>query len=192
MSDILRPVRGWYVIAVLISLVGGCGVAGLGIWRARDKVAGFPRAAMPGELHVPLEQGSYTIFLEPRSVVGGETFRSQQANVRCSLARADGHAAKLSAGGVSLSYDMGPYQGKSIRDADVDEDGDYTLACATDGGARIVLAVGQGLGTTIALATVCGIGGFAAGVVLFLVVYFRRRKARERQAQGPEARVVSR
>jgi hypothetical protein len=191
MSDLLRPVRAWYVIAVLISLVGGCGVAGLGLWRAYDKVTTFPRAAMPGELRVPLERGSYTIFWEPRSVVDGEAFMSQQANVRCKLARTDGHAAALSTGGVSVSYSMGSYQGKSMFDADVDEDGDYTLTCVTDDGARVVMAIGQGLGTTIALSIVCGIGGFAAGVVIFLVVYFRRRKARQRQAEGPEARVVS-
>jgi len=190
MSSAMGPRRSWYAFAVALALVGGCGVVGAGMWHAYDKVTHMPRGVMPGDLELTLDSGSYTIFWEPRSVVDNQAFVSQQASVRCQLASADGHQAKLSSSGASVSYSMGSYKGQSLFDADVDQAGKYTLSCASDDGAKVVLAVGQGLGTTIVLTIVGGIVGFGAGVAIFLVVYYRRRKARQR-ASVPEARIVS-
>lgn len=132
---------------------------------------------MPGTTTIDLESGSSTLYLETRSVVDGTAYEVPGPfEYKCAIEPRD--AATISGASSNVSYSIGSHDGRSAFTIEATRAGTYTLTC--DGGAdgpRFVLARGGGIGSSIVMALL-GFLAVAAGTVLAIVTFVRRRRAR--------------
>ena len=155
-----------------------------GITHLTDSLTQF---VAPGQVAIPVAKaGTYTIFLEAKSVMNGKIYSTTEsvAGLQCTAQR-PGLEQKIGlrrpAG--SITYTVGGRSGRSVLEFEADQAGQYTLSCdygEDKKGPEVVLAVGTGLGSKIgsivasSLAAMFVGGGIGA---IFLVIAVRRWKA---------------
>ncbi len=167
------PTRIGYLISVVvfgIGIIGGIAlvvVFALGIIRLGSDLE---RVVVPGSQELELsETGTYTIFYEYESTVGGVDYStgSTPPNLRIEIERVDdGADIPVRSAGFSTNYDLWDRAGESIRRFDVDRPGTYLITAEyADGsdGEEIVLAIGEGVGRGI----LTSVGAFLGAGFLF-------------------------
>ena len=159
----------WVALSVAFASVG---IAALMFWRVYGIVSAMPRIDARGEHQVTLPAGDVVVFGELADGVAA-------TSLRCAARDASGGALALTAmGSTSISYDVGSYHGRSIFQIAVPAAGSVTIVCETD--ADVVLAFGQGLGTTMVIGALLAILTFFAGCFVAVRTFVRRRRERRR------------
>jgi hypothetical protein len=162
------------------------------------------QVVVPGSSNITLSQpGKYTIFYEYRSVVGNRIYSTGEEipGLQVNLVSTDtGDEIPLSSASVDRTYTVGSRSGIGLLDFTIDQPGIYELSASyppvqgqqEEGGEQnqeIVLAVIHNsaidklFGTiTGAVASVMAIVfiPFVAGIVIIVITFIKRRKARTR------------
>jgi hypothetical protein len=179
------PGRRWYLVALLLALLGAGAAAIFLMARLPSLDAGLVRMVVPGEMAMDLQRGSYTIFHEYRSVFDGRLFESDNVSgLRVTVSAAAGEPVSLT-GATDTRYSLNGHSGISLAAFEVDTPGRYTLVAAYRDrqGPEAVLAVGRGIIGKIfglVLATIAiALAGIGGGIALASVTYVKRRRARE-------------
>jgi len=183
--------------AVALLVVGIVGFAGkiTGIGK------GLQQVVAPGTAALTLDKpGTYTIYHEHQSAVGGRTYSNPQGLSDLTVtvvSKATGQSANLRGASMSETYTFGSRQGVAVWQFDIDAAGEYDLSAvyaAEAGGPEVVLAVGPpvlggikgmilGLGGGICGFVVLGAGALA----IFIVTILKRGSAKRRLGQPPAA-----
>jgi hypothetical protein len=187
------PSRGWYVVAAVIffGAVAGAvsilmsGIGGIG--------TALVQVVVPGSADLELkEAGSYTIFHEHTSQVGGRIFTPVDiSGLRVTIrAVADNRQVDVRSPSGRQTYDIGGRSGRSVLAFDIDKPGTYRLTAAYDDGRQQPQAVLAVSGTfvgdllmTIFMALGVAFAGLVGALVIAIVVLIRRRRGlRQRPA----------
>jgi len=172
----------WYAVAAAVLVLGGGGSVFFGCRHAVDGIRAMDRFVVPGEHDLQLDAGHTTFFYEPESSIDGVSYSAPESvtGLSCSLTSPAGQSIRLDAPGMTQTYDLAGYRGRSQFAADLERAGTYKLRCAydSDPGPRVVIAVGEGFRVKAILLFIVG---FAASVFLsvpvFLITLIRRRSA---------------
>lgn len=200
-----RPSALWYLVAAGLLLAGaGAGTAHL-VSGLQDLPGRLRQVVVPGETDLELpEAGTYTIYHEHRSAVGGGVYSSGPSLGGLHVEvheKATGRAVALNAPSGSETYSIGGRAGYAVFKFEVMRPGMYTLwagyaprtaAVVPPNAPKTVLAVGQGFVWKL-LGTIFGtlaftFGGVALAVIIFVLTYVRRSRAGEaKQGALPHA-----
>lgn len=168
--------RAWYLVAGGLFMVA-VAIAGTGVSQFMSTVEGMHRVAMPGREMIILPAGRSTLYVEHRSVVGGEARAVAEAmSFRCGLKDPSGAPLELQAPVSKVTYSLGGYAGRNAFDVQVPMAGEYVLECQAQGEGRFAMAIGQGVGTWIVVGLVGGLVPGMLAVLVFLIVLLKRRK----------------
>jgi hypothetical protein len=186
------PGRGWYVLAAAILVGSIAGAVWFGAGRVANIDSSLIQVVVPGGADLDLKvRGTYTIFHERRSQVGGTLYNVEDVSgLRVRIrAAASGRDIALRRPAAQSTYSFGGRSGVSMLAFDVEAPGMYRLDAAYDDGRRqpqTVLAVSTGflggLFATIAIAGGITLAGVGVAVTIFIVVLLRRRRAMQAAA----------
>jgi hypothetical protein len=178
--------RAWYFVAALIGIGGIVGAVVVLIAHLGSMTAGLTQIVVPGGADLDLKQaGTYTIYHERTSTVGGRVYQSNGiSGLRVAVKSAGtGQPITLRRPTGTSQYNVNGRSGFSALVFDISTPGKYRLDAAYDDGRQqpqTVLAVGTGfvggLLTTIFLAIGLFFAGLAAAIALAVVVRLRRRR----------------
>ena len=190
------PGCAWYFLALLILVLGGAAAGILVLTQLPRLGEKLPQLVVPGETTLNLtEPGTYMIYHERESVVDGRVYSAENiSGLRVTLRDARGAQVPLSAPGMSSTYNFSGRSGVAVYKFEIAQPGAYRLAAAYDGGRtqpRAVLAVGlgfvSGLLTIIFGALALAFGGAVIAVIVAVVVFVKRHKAKH-TATVPDTR----
>ena len=174
--------RRWYLLCLVPIAI--CAPIALFLLKGlMDDVAAMPRFAVPGASTMKLAAGDYTAFAETRTILGGEAVRNDGTwSATCTLADSQGRPVTLdSVGSTHTKYALGDYAGSSLWTFTIPGADTYAWTCTSaSGDARTgVLAVGQGVGGAVVKAVLVILAGVFSAVAPFLLVFLRRRRAKQ-------------
>lgn len=190
------PSRKGYLVAVGVFVVGMIGFAAFLFFGLRGLGDELPRFVVPGTTELDLNQtGTYTIFHESESVVDGRVYTPADASgLYVEVVSAEtGESISLDTPGASSSYTLGGRSGRAVLTFEVEEPGAYRLVAGyPDGsGPETVLAVGHGFGRrlfmTVAGSIAIAFGSAGIALVIAVVTFVRRRRARQQPRPVPVA-----
>lgn len=178
------PGRVRYLVALVIFLIGMGGMIFVLFRGLSGMDAALVQVVVPGEKHMTLEPGKYTIFHERHSVVDGRIYDAASlGGLAVAVASSDGQEVSLTPASVNSTYSFGSRTGVSAFEFTVASDGDYVVSGSYPGGSGpdTVIAVGKGFLSSL-IGTIFGSLAFAfvgSGIALFLALstLFRRRRA---------------
>jgi hypothetical protein len=185
------PSRGYYVLAVVVFLLG----AGLLAFTIRKGLKGIgdklQPVAAPGKSDLMLAApGGYTIFYESVSVSEDSDYSTGEnvPEIECALiSKSTGAPVKLSPSASNITFQFGKRSGKSVLNFQINRPGVYELNWRyPDGRYRpeSVLAVGHGVEENIVRTVVEGIaimlGTFAASGGIVIITAVKRHNASKR------------
>jgi hypothetical protein len=125
------PSRWYYLIAVLVPIVGCAVTFATGFGGLQKKVEAMDRFVMPGQVSLDLKQGTYTGYYEQQSVVDGKVYSGGAlSGLRCVLRSESGEEVPIQNSSMSSSYTLGSYAGTSIFELTPANSAQYQLACA--------------------------------------------------------------
>ena len=175
-TDAPRPktAGGWYLIGAGLIVSAVC-MTIVAFGSMMNGIEGMQRAVMPGKATIHFPPGISVLYAEQRSKFEDKKYEVDHPfKYRCGVdeptRKVDFHKAT-----ADVHYSIGDYAGSSAWEVNVEADGDYTLVCESD--EQFVMAIGRGVGSWIVVA-VLGLVPFLLGVVLMLVVFFKRRAQR--------------
>jgi hypothetical protein len=195
MQQQLQPGKWLYGLAGLVALVGLLGFVWILMSSLKGIETSLPQFIMPGTAELSLSQpGTYTIFYEPTSVVGGRVFSTEEKlpGISCAVtSRTAGKNLELGPPEMSGTYTLGGRSGRSVLEFTVVNPGEFQFTCDYQDGAKqpeVVFAVGHGfiggIFRTVALCLVSMFGGIGLGTLIFAVTLVRRRAAESRLKQS--------
>jgi hypothetical protein len=176
----IRPARWWYWVALAAFVVAAAwGVLGL-FWFFAGGVENLERIPIPGQRELTLgEAGDYVIYYEGPGAGQGVVLSSFDVT----LTPTDGKPppAALSRYQGTLSYTVGSNQGFAVFTFEIDEPRTFLfeLAYGGEGPLPSQVAVGTSLAPALVATVVGFIALFLAALVIALVVFIRRRRARQ-------------
>jgi hypothetical protein len=174
--------RTWYLLA-LVPFVVGAALAVVSFVRLFDNLDSMPRMVVPGEHEFALEAGDYVVYGESESIVDGTAYENGRFSVRCGLAAHDGAAIALSHPTVARTYSIGGHTGNGMFEFELPSDQTVTLSCTTEDG-KAVVAIGRGIGGAIVAGVLSILLGLFGGLIIFVVVFIKRRRWRRREAEA--------
>jgi hypothetical protein len=178
------PGRVWYLVAIVVFLVGMAAMAAFLITRLTSMDSGLTRFVVPGEQTLTLEAGNYTVFHEPQSVVDGKIYSGGSlGGMSVTVTDADGSDVPLSPAG-SGRYSFGGHTGFAVFDFTAAAAGPYVIAgrYADDApGSQTVIAVGAGFLSGL-LTTIFGALGIAFGGAIIAAIMVVRTLVKRRRA----------
>jgi hypothetical protein len=188
----VKPSRWWYLLSVLLLVVGIGAVVFAWAWMISDISQPTPHVVVPGTGEVVLSRpGHYVICYEYRSVVDGRAYATppEVPGLRCRLVcKATGLEVPLTSES-GYSYTAGSRSGTGVWQFVARQSGAYELSAAyppgVTGPAEVVLAVSGGfpwrpfvavfIGTGLGL--LCSLGALAT----LIVTLIRRQRALARR-----------
>jgi hypothetical protein len=177
--------RRWYLVALVLALVGAGGAYLFFFMRLQSVDAALTRMVAPGEVEITLQSGSYTLFHEYRSVLNGRYYESDDVSgLNLHINSSNGEPIALR-GRANTNYEIAGRSGVSVADFDIDEPGTYTFVAAYNQrkGPEAVLAVEQGvIGKIFGLvlgSIAIAFAGVGGGIAVASITYVKRRRARE-------------
>lgn len=194
--DDIKPSRWYYCLAVLIFIAGGVIFFSYLFSSLGDLSEELTQIVVPGSSDLVLGAGKYTIFYENESVVDGRIYSTGQAisGLQIELKnKSTGFKVPLHSPQGSFTYSIGGRSGRAILEFGIDRQGVYELSALylEGSGPEVVLAVGRGLFDNLISVIVVGIviylGSILASMAIVVVVYQKRRSARQRIKEGEEA-----
>ncbi|HUP00608.1 MAG TPA: hypothetical protein VM737_03685 [Gemmatimonadota bacterium] len=186
------PGRKWYLIAVVVFILGGILAAAFAFLQLRGLGDEMPQIVVPGSAELVLEEpGAYTIFHEAESFVDGRYYSAADVSGLSVevLSAETGQAVPLEPSGANTTYSLGGRSGRSVLGFEIEAPGAYRFTGSYDDGRsepQTVLAVGHGFGRKLVLTIVgtIGIGFLAAGLAIAIAVITFVKRRRARRAAG--------
>lgn len=185
-----RPSGWWIALGVLTIVAGiiGAIVTGvLGFSRMNSAVNGFERVSVPGSGDVRLEADhDYTIYFE----YNGASSTDLAQDLRVKLVDPAGQSVKLETYGSETTYQLGGREGRAGISFHAAQGGTYHLA--SEGGSGVTMAVGGGIGSSIATTILSAFGiagvGFILGLIIIVITVVRRSRVPQPvRGYGPAA-----
>jgi hypothetical protein len=185
------PGRIWYLLAVLIAIAGWIGMVMVLVAGLSGSTDRMMRILAPGQSELALdESGTYTIFHEYRSILNGRVYNVDSVSGLQVVVREKASGATLALSSTTGSnYSVGSYHGRSLFSFEARKPGVYLLSASYDDGRKqpqTVLAIARGfvgaLIGTILGALASAFGGMALAITLFIVVFIKRKRARQATA----------
>lgn len=150
-------------------------IAFTGFAQMSEVVATLQRHPMPGSREIALAGGRATIYYEFESNYDSKPYSTpRDLAVSCTLASLDGKPHPLETPHANVTYQSGPYAGRSLYDVEVTAPGSYTLTCG--GSQPYLVSVGGGIGAWFIVALAGALMPGVAGLVVILVVTLKRRR----------------
>jgi hypothetical protein len=154
---------------------------------------------IPGSTELNLQRGRYSVFLEEESIVNGKIYSTTQSidGLACRISSVqNGAAVAIEKASTSASYSVNGRSGHSILEFPIQQDGRYAFACdygENSKGPEVVVAVGSGVSEAI-FRTVIGslaafFGGCGAGLIVVLVVVFKREREKKLLRQSGQVQI---
>jgi hypothetical protein len=154
---------------------------------------------VPGSTELNLKRGRYSVFLEEQSIVNGKIYSTTQSidGLTCRVRSVqNGAAVAIEKASMSASYSVNGRSGHSVLEFPIQQGGRYAFACdygENSKGQEVVMAVGSGVGEAI-FRTVLGslaafFGGCGAGVIVVLMVVFRREREKKLLRQSGQVQL---
>ena len=151
--------------------------------------ASLTQVVMPGtaQIHLP-KAHDYTVFHEYRSVVDGVRYatRKSPAELECAIASLSGAQVALRKPSGSSRYSIMDRAGVSIFTFTITQPGEYEVSCRWKDASpepQTVIAIGHGFGwdlfTTVLGALAILGAAMVFPVLLFVIIYLRRKKTGE-------------
>ena len=190
MPQTIRPSRWYYLLSLLVI---GCGV-GLFFLILFKGLSSIPekltQMEAPGTSEMTFaEPGSYTIFYEHRSMIGGRVYDTggNLSGLQCTVvSKETGAPVSLTQPSGRTSYTLGNRAGRSVLEFNIDRPGLYQVSATypdVGDGQRVVLAVGQGVAGIITATVIGGLAAIFGSILLAgmiaLVIFVKRRKAKK-------------
>lgn len=168
----------------LAGIIGAMVVAFNGLTGMGDRVAGFERVSVPGAGQLHLAAGrDYTGYYEYAGASEARPDSSTQAAVK--LEDPAGRPVELHTYETNMSYQVNSREGRAAFTFHADRDGTYRLT--TVGSSNLTVAVGPGMGTSIASSVLLPFlyigGGLVIGLAIVVTVVALRDRDRKRLAQ---------
>jgi hypothetical protein len=188
--------RWYYLLAPLIFVIA-CVLFGLILWSGLGSInRNLVRLIVPGKTVLHLAKaGSYTVFYEYESIVGGQVFSTGESlqEINCSAQMANSNMdVPLSRPSTRTSYKTGEASGFSVLEFQIKTPGNYDFACdyrAGQEGNQVVFAVGPGISTKIWLTVLLGIavmfGGFTVALGVAIWTYLKRKMVKAQACPQP-------
>ncbi len=193
----VKPSAKWFALPVLIIVIGAATFAFLLVSGLTGLTTGLTQVVVPGKADITLsEPGTYTIFHEYESAVGGKIYSTAGdiSGLECKIvSKKTGTEIPLSQGSMSMTYDLGSRCGRSILECEVAAPGIYELSAQYpegQSGPDVVLAIGRDFKSKLMVTILGGIGSIfgsfiAAGIITVLIV-LKRQKTTKRLAEQAE------
>jgi hypothetical protein len=194
----IRPSEAYYWLVVPVFFIGtGFFLYTLvhGLMHVTDSLT---QVVVPGSAELTFRKGrTYTVFLEERSVVGGQIYATNDPvdGLRCRVKElANGSRVDLRPPKGSTTYNFRSRSGRSVLEFLIPEDGAYDFACDYQNGSpgpSVVVAVGAGVGekivgTILKCFLAMGVTAIAAGAI-FLTIFLLRERSRKEYGVPPVA-----
>lgn len=197
----IRPSRWYYAIAGVI-FVGGWVAFGVFLFTNLSGMGSkLQQVVVPGKSEITLpDPGSYTIFHEYKSVVGGKVYSTEQqlSGLEVTLhSKATGVLVPLAPATSNGTYEFGSRAGASVFEFKIPDPGVYELSASYPEGQQgqeVVLAVGHdftgGLLTTVfgSLAIVFGSMGISLALTIYTLI--KRSNAIKRLKAGSKSPIT--
>ena len=142
------------------------------------------RVVVPGSHELELKSGTYTVFYEYNSSVGGVAYSTSEYldGMVVTVRSQDGSGVvPVKDTSTNSNYQIGSRAGASMFQFHIDEPGTYVLTARYEDGSTkpsVVLAVGQSNFLRIFLpAMPLGLFGLVVGLLITVWVFVKRRKA---------------
>lgn len=183
----VKPSKMYYIIPAVILIFGFASFGYFllsGIFNCVNKINN--KVIVPGSSTIELEEpGKYTIYFEQRSIVEGKLYFTSNINgLVCSLRNIEtGEYIQLNNPLITSNYSFSGLEGTSIFDFEIIKAGKYELVAGYESGEgeEAVLAINKGFGLsimrTVILSTVTLLISIVASGGIFLLLYFKRKKA---------------
>lgn len=162
-----------------------------GIMHVTDSLT---QIVVPGNAKLSLQPGEYSVFLEEQSIVNGKIYSTTQPlnGLSCQIHSSQtGAPIAMVRATANVTYDVSGRSGHSVLEFPIQQAGSYAFACDYGDGSKgpeVVVAVGSGVGSAITRAVLGGLsglfGGSFAGVVVILLVVFKREREKKRLMQS--------
>lgn len=184
----VKPSRWYYLLSILILVAGVSLFVFLlirGIGGITDKLV---QMEAPGTAEMTFQEtGTYTVFYERQSVMGGRVYNTGQnlqglwVNV---VSKETGDQAPITQSSTRTTYTIGGRSGVSVLEFNVDRPGVYQISAAyrdNRAGQPVVLAIGHGVAGRIVGTVLGGLGALFGSILLaaiiFAVTFVKRRRA---------------
>lgn len=187
----IRPKKWWYVISVLIFIIG---ISAFVLWLVKG-ISGITNGSqqfvVPGKSEISLsEPGKYEIFYEYRSVVNGKVYLTEEnlSGLQCTLKdRATDQFVNMENPSINSNYSLGGRAGISVLEFTIKKAGIYDLSAqysSSKEGQEVVLVIGKSIGGKISGVIIGGIAIFiltiALSIIVFVVTFLMRRRVNPR------------
>jgi hypothetical protein len=173
----LRPGRVWYLVALAV-IVAGVAWLLVGLAAFNGQIDSFQRVALPGNGEITLTHGGgYVIYYEGRGAAAGN---APVLTVRLRPLSASAAVQSITPAG-SFSFSFGSHADTAVLNLQIAHPGRFLLQARAPAGSR--LAVGSGVGGSLARVIVPFIALIVVGVCGVVAVAFIRgsRRSRERR-----------
>jgi hypothetical protein len=189
-----RP-SAWFYLLVVLLPIGGCALTVSQMAEEastiNQRIAALPRAAATGESRIGLAKGeSAVFFVSPTTSDGSSvtkrasTDAKEPAPVDCTLVSPQGVKVPLETTDDETRFTMNHLEGRLLFAVKHDRAGFYQLSCAysATGAAKArpgdaLVFVGADFFKDLATPLLPGIVGALAGIGVWVVVFFSRRRA---------------
>lgn len=173
---VTKPSVGWYWAAGLIAVVGVVGAVAWGLvayGAIGDRVDGFARDALPGQVVVPIETaGTYAAFYE-----AADTDRVPSLEV--GVTGPDGAAVPVAGYGADLRLERADVVSRAVATFDASAPGDYVVTATGVAPGGATFAVGAVPATGVAAmvgAVMLLFASIGAGTLIALVTLVLRNR----------------
>lgn len=181
----------WHCLWGVVFILVGAGFFSYalvhGLMHVTDSLA---QVIVPGSAELNLQPGQYSVFLEEQSTVNGNIYSTTESisGLSCRIhAVPNGPPIPMATSRANVTYSVNDRSGRSVLEFPIEHAGRYVFACdygASPRGPDTVVAVGSGVGAAIARTVLEGLGamfgGGAVGVIMILVVVFKREREKKR------------
>lgn len=185
------PSRWFYLLALAPAVLGMVAMVFIITTQITRLGEGLEQMVVPGERELQLEPGLHTIFWEPRSVVEGKLYATDQiSGLTFQVQAEDGRPVEVWPTIGSSTYTLYGREGRSVGEFRIDQGGLYRVSADYDeeGGAQAVIAVGNGFMSALFASIFGALGSFFGGGLLSILVVFlvhqTRSKAKREAAAG--------
>lgn len=190
----VTPSAKWFILPAVILVAGVAAFVLLLFAGLMGLTDGLTQVVVPGEAEITLsEPGTYTIFHEYRSVVGGKVYSTTSgiSGLQCKIvSKKTGAERPLSQSSASMTYELGSRCGASVLECEITTPGVYEFSAQySEGqsGPDVVLAIGRGFMKKLMLTIFGGLGSlfgsFIAAVLVTVLIAVKRQKTKKRQAE---------
>ena len=188
------PGRKWYVVAALIFAVGFAVFGVFLFLRIRDLTESFQQVVVPGSAEIAVDEpGRWTIYHETGGSIDGTYYGSSDlTGLQVVVTSPTGQTLDLVPPGVDESYTIGGRRGVAIFRFQAPQPGSYRLEASYPSGQADnagVLTVGKGftwgIVWTVLGAIAIAMASFCLALLMAVVTFVKRYRARRRLAAAP-------